>query len=276
MRLKTRIVLVLFFFAIGAGTGYAWRSNILVPSLDNPQQPEMVQKQRAVKPKNLKTMLKDVVPAPKVDHDFTFFDTLNDVDQGRFVDLDGTLIEKNRPQGHEERAEKTDAGPKTDAHAPVMLAENTKTLEDKIKELEALLGEEPQAEDVEASGFEQVETPEVEPGEMPTVEPVETSGFDQMETPSPSMNEMASSEVSTGPRYQVQVSSFRDVKRARALENRLLQKGYDAFYTPVSIPGKGVWYRVFLGEFARKVRAQEIASRARQQDDLQTMILTVR
>lgn len=272
MRLKTRIVLVLFFFAIGAGTGYAWRSNIFVPSsLDSPEEAKMVQKQRAVKPENLKSMLKDVVPAPRVEHDFTFFDTLNDVEQGRFVDLDGTLIEKPKPASAEESTGEEPAGKTPDAPtqgpedtAPVVVAENTntKTLEDKIKELEALLGESPESRETESSAFE-IETPSVEPVETPSVEATSMSNFD-------------SDLPADGPRFQVQVSSFREVERARALETRLQKKGYDAFHTAVAIPGKGVWYRVFLGEFSAKGKAQEAASRARQQDDLQTMILTVR
>lgn len=271
MRLKTRIVLVLFFFAIGAGTGYAWRSNIFVPSsLDSQEEAKMVQKQRAVKPENLKSMLKDVVPAPRVEHDFTFFDTLNDVEQGRFVDLDGTLIEKPKPASAEESTGEEPAGKTPDAPtqgpedtAPMVVAENTKTLEDKIKELESLLGESPESGETESSAFGEIETPTVEPVETPSVEAASMSDFD-------------SDLPADGPRFQVQVSSFREVERARALETRLQKKGYAAFYTPVAIPGKGVWYRVFLGEFSAKGKAQEAASRARQQDDLQTMILTVR
>lgn len=270
MRLKTRIALVLFFFAIGAGTGYAWRSNIFVPSLENEESAHILKKQRAVKPDNLKSMMKDVVPAPKVDHDFTFFDTLNDVDQGRFVDLDGTIVVNPDAQVTKVNGEEAVPGPATAGNSkgpedqvPVVVAENTKTLEERIKELEALLGEDPASSGSGSFKYDEVETP--------TVEPVESPSFEE-----PAGREKISDGVTAGPRYQVQVSSFREIERARKLEAQLRKKGYNAFYTPVSIPGKGIWYRVFLGEFSAKGKAQEAASRARQQDDLQTMILTVR
>lgn len=269
MRLKTRIILILFFFAVGAGTGYAWRSNIFVPTLDNEDATEVAEKQRAVKPDNLKKRLKDVVPAPKIENDFTFFDTLSDVSQSRFVDLDGSIVEK---QGYQQEmlddvededmpdaqvespvveAVRKPEAPKTPAPVKLVQQDSAKSLEEKIKELEALVEEEPETQ---TGPSESVPSPHVNPPQAGTLK----------------------SDESGGPRYRVQVSSFREVERARALESTLQEKGYPAFYQAVTLPGDSLWYRVFLGEYSDRSAAEDAARRAQLRHQLDTVILTIR
>ncbi|CCQ91359.1 exported hypothetical protein [Nitrospina gracilis 3/211] len=262
MNLKTRFILILFFIAIGAGTGYAWRSDIFAPSLESENPSEAVKKVRAIKPDNLKNKLQDVVPAPEVKNDFTFFDTLTDVSQNRFIDLDGNIIQM---EGYEQESpvdeSEAEAGePVVGPEEPVIalpesepvqvVQKKTETsLEKKIRELEAL---------VDDSGK--------------TMPSQTGSGESSIEKPVANESTVSSS---GDARFQVQVSSFREVERARVLKEKLQKKGYPAFYTPVDLPGKGVWYRVFLGEFERRGAAEEAARLARMRDSLQTMILTL-
>lgn len=263
MRLKTRFILILFFFAIGAGTGYAWRSNIFAPSLESEDQEATVKKMSAVKPDNLKKKLRDVVPAPQVKNDFTFFDTLTDVSQNRFIDLDGSIIEKagyeqevltGDPEAEtgnvvEDQEEGVVAAPQPEGDQ-VAQKDSQKSLEDRIKELEALVEDEPE----------------------PAPKKNQSTQTPSWKQPESEMTSAPSGET----RFQVQVSSFREVERARALEAKLQDKGYPAFYTPVALPGKGVWYRVFLGEFEKRATAEEAARLARMRDSLNTVILTLR
>ncbi|MGP0564641.1 MULTISPECIES: SPOR domain-containing protein [unclassified Nitrospina] len=262
MHLKTRFILILFFIAIGAGTGYAWRSDIFAPSLESENLSEAVKKVRAIKPDNFKSKLLDVVPGPEVKNDFTFFDTLTDVSQNRFIDLDGNIIQM---EGYEQEslvneleveAGKSILGPEEPVIAlpesePVQVVQKKteSSLEEKIRALEAL---------VDDSG--ETRSDQTGSGESSNERAV--------------VNE--STVTSSGdPRFQVQVSSFREVERARAFKEELQNKGYPAFYTQVALPGKGVWYRVFLGEFERRGAAEDAARLARMRDSLQTMILTL-
>ncbi|MGP0630440.1 SPOR domain-containing protein [Nitrospina sp. 32_T5] len=262
MHLKTRFILILFFIAIGAGTGYAWRSDIFAPSLESENLSEAVKKVRAIKPDNFKSKLQDVVPGPEVKNDFTFFDTLTDVSQNRFIDLDGNIIQmegyvQESPVDElEVEAGKSILGPEEPVIAlpesePVQVVqkETEFSLEEKIRALEALVEEEPETTQQNKQSTQNVE----------------------LEAAKKENTARSSSDA----RFQVQVSSFREVERARAFKEELQNKGYPAFYTQVALPGKGVWYRVFLGEFERRGAAEDAARLARMRDSLQTMILTL-
>ncbi|MFB3060599.1 MAG: hypothetical protein ACE10C_04435 [Candidatus Binatia bacterium] len=52
---------------------------------------QMVKKDRAVKSRSFFRTIKDVVPAPVKQYDYTFLETLEDVDLERYVDLDGKV-----------------------------------------------------------------------------------------------------------------------------------------------------------------------------------------
>ena len=92
-------------------------------------------------------------------------------------------------------------------------------------------------------------------------------------SPEPSETKLAASRPEPG-KYRVQVSSFRDLKYARSLESRVRAQGYPAFVAPVEFVSKGIWYRVYLGEYDSYQQAQAAAHLAQGRDDLKTIILT--
>ena len=53
----------------------------------------------------------------------------------------------------------------------------------------------------------------------------------------------------------LQVASLRDAKTADEMVARLRKEGYSVHRTSVTIPGKGLWYRVQIGRFADREQA---------------------
>jgi hypothetical protein len=79
------------------------------------------------------------------------------------------------------------------------------------------------------------------------------------------------SSVST---YAIQVSSFRDEKKAGILKSDLQVKGFDAFLMEAELPNHGgKWYRVFLGRYNDQDLARKDAERARQKHKLNSVIV---
>ena len=62
----------------------------------------------------------------------------------------------------------------------------------------------------------------------------------------------------TGPVYTIQAASVRDVKDADRLVQKLKKGGYPAYRAIGKIPGKGIWFRVRIGEYKRKSEAQSV------------------
>jgi len=74
--------------------------------------------------------------------------------------------------------------------------------------------------------------------------------------------------------FAVQVSSFRDEKKAGILKTDLQKKGFDAFLMEAELPNHGgKWYRVFLGRYSDEDLARKDAERARQEHKLNSVIV---
>mgnify|MGYP001257184043 CR=1 FL=1 len=72
----------------------------------------------------------------------------------------------------------------------------------------------------------------------------------------------------------LQVSSFRDEKKAAILKTALQKKGFDAFMMEAELPDHGgKWYRVFLGRYSDEDLARKDAERARQEYKLKSVIV---
>ena len=75
-------------------------------------------------------------------------------------------------------------------------------------------------------------------------------------------------------RFFVQVSSFRNQKKAGALKTKLQEKGFDSFLIATELPNRGgKWYRVFLGKYSDEELAVRDAERARKEFRLNAVVV---
>ena len=79
---------------------------------------------------------------------------------------------------------------------------------------------------------------------------------------------------STLHRFFVQVSSFRNQKKAGALKTKLQEKGFDSFLIETELSNhEGKWYRVFLGKYSDEELASKDAERARKEFRLNAVVV---
>ena len=79
---------------------------------------------------------------------------------------------------------------------------------------------------------------------------------------------------STLLRFFVQVSSFRNQKKAGALKTKLQEKGFESFLIETELPNhEGKWYRVFLGKYSDEKLASKDAERARKEFRLNAVVV---
>ncbi len=210
---------------------------------------QMVKKDRAVKPKSFFKQVKDVMPAPVKRYDYTFFETLEDVNLERYVDLDGKVkVMKKTVHSWVDEVGKV-------IHEPrILLAaykepdegseKSSSSYEDIINKLDALMKEKPK----------KAATPPV--------------------APAGSAKRAATPSSASGKSYLIQVSSFRKLSHARSLESKLQKKGYSAFVKGVEVSkAKGTWYRVFLGKYQTEASARAAAQKAQRLHNLKTIVL---
>ncbi len=69
--------------------------------------------------------------------------------------------------------------------------------------------------------------------------------------------------------YFVQVGSFREQGKAKALKDRLVKEGYKVHVTPVEIEGTGLWYRVRLGGYESLQEAQAVKKKVTVEEDIE-------
>jgi septal ring-binding cell division protein DamX len=74
--------------------------------------------------------------------------------------------------------------------------------------------------------------------------------------------------------YTVQLASLESRSKAANLVNRLLDKGYPAYYHEASVKGK-TYYRIRCGKFSSEKEAEEISSLLSKQEGLKGLILRV-
>ena len=60
--------------------------------------------------------------------------------------------------------------------------------------------------------------------------------------------------------YTIQISSFRDAQKSKQVARKLITAGDPAFTSPVDIPGKGKWYRVYIGNYENLAEAKIAAA----------------
>jgi cell division septation protein DedD len=60
----------------------------------------------------------------------------------------------------------------------------------------------------------------------------------------------------TGPIYTIQAASVKNAKDADRLIQKLKKSGYPAYRAIGKVPGKGIWFRVRIGEYNSKIEAR--------------------
>lgn len=73
-------------------------------------------------------------------------------------------------------------------------------------------------------------------------------------------------------KFTIQVSAFQSRSQADHLVSTLKHKGYDAYIAQASIPGKGVWYRVRIGNYASRDAAQAVANSLKRKENITTYV----
>ncbi len=71
--------------------------------------------------------------------------------------------------------------------------------------------------------------------------------------------------------YMVQVAAFKNKKSAYSLRDELKEKGYPAHVSKNS-QGNNLWYRVRLGEYASRQKAQQITAQLKKNTKLEPFI----
>jgi len=239
-----RFLIKSFFWAFllagfGWGMYFVGQEDLLSLAKIKDQGMKVAKKIHAVKPPFLKEALKAVEPGPSGKYEFTFFDTLDDVDLNEYVDLNGKVMKRA-----------------------------VNSFVDKVGNV---ISDPPSIP--KFSKYRKETSSSVSKAEEKKWE--ERAFYDSSNDPSPEPAEpkLAASRPEPG-KFRVQVSSFRDLKNARSLESRVRAQGYPAFVALVEFADRGTWYRVYLGEYPSYQQAQAAAYLAQNRDDLKTIILT--
>jgi hypothetical protein len=262
MKFLKKVFLLGLLGLAGWGLYSAGQNNLFTfLNSESDEQVQLAKKDRAVKPKSFFKKMKDVIPAPVKQYDYTFFETLDDVDLERYVDLDGKVkVMKKTVHSWVDEVGKV-------IHEPrILLAsykepdggeeEPSSSYQDIIEKLDDLMKDRPKKKRT-----------------SPTTPSSSTKRVSPPSTSSGSTRQTAPSSLSFKP-YLVQVSSFKKLSHARSMEAKLQQKGYPAFVKSVKVSkAKGIWYRVFLGKYQTEANARAAAQKAQRLHKLKTIVL---
>lgn len=81
----------------------------------------------------------------------------------------------------------------------------------------------------------------------------------------------------SGPRFALQVVSVQSLEKAQAIVRELNGKGYPLVrIAQAEVPGKGTWYRIFVGSFERKEEAEALRRQVLERERLQAQIVADR
>jgi len=76
------------------------------------------------------------------------------------------------------------------------------------------------------------------------------------------------------PRYSLQVISLQSPEKAESIARELSSKGYPGVRVKAGeVPGRGTWYRVWVGSFGKKEEAEALAKRLKEMERLDAQIV---
>jgi cell division septation protein DedD len=243
---KTMMALVVLGLA-GVGA-YSSGQYVLsaIRSFEN-EPPPVAKKISPVKPKNFSASKSSPIAIAYIDsaeQEYTFFETLSDSSMTKFTGLEGRVVSKASAQ------------PRKDVPPSTRVRKKTIALSESVSS--------------DKSHHAPVQTEK-------------TVRFENV-PPAVALEPHSSRMAKTGhkadladgsPVYAVQVSSFKDMKRAENLKNKLVGKGYDAFRKAWELTDGSleVRHRVYLGKYRNRSEANFAASNAHRKESLQTMIV---
>ena len=73
--------------------------------------------------------------------------------------------------------------------------------------------------------------------------------------------------------YVIQVSSYANKEESIQAAMRSRKKGYSGFVSDAHVPGKGNWYRVYVGFYRTLEEAQQAAFEMKKQDYLHAFVV---
>ena len=91
-------------------------------------------------------------------------------------------------------------------------------------------------------------------------------------TAKPTAKVTTSAKTTSAAPHLLQIASFRSPDEAGILVRRLEKKGYNPYIQQADLGSKGVWYRVFLGPYASKEKAQTAAIRLKADEKLDSLV----
>ncbi len=100
-------------------------------------------------------------------------------------------------------------------------------------------------------------------------QPVKTS---QKDAPTKEKVAAVKQTSSTGPIYTIQAASLKNAKDADRLIQKLKKSGYPAYRAIGKVPGKGIWFRVRIGEYRSKSEALGVIKKL-QKDGLKPILV---
>ncbi|MBZ0274478.1 SPOR domain-containing protein [bacterium] len=79
----------------------------------------------------------------------------------------------------------------------------------------------------------------------------------------------------TGGGWTVQLSAHPNEAEAKGKQSAYVKKGIEAYIVRADIPGKGVWYRVRVGQFSTREGAQQYANAIREREQVEPYITRI-
>lgn len=83
-------------------------------------------------------------------------------------------------------------------------------------------------------------------------------------TPPPQKKKTTDTAPNRKKRISIQVASFKDPLEASRMVQKLKQRGYPAYRAIGKIPGRGIWYRVRIGDYQSRSETRGMLSRLKQ------------
>lgn len=191
-------------------------------------------------------------PAVEEKNDYTFFETLNDPEMKKIVGLNNQIQDE-----------------------PIIPPQSSRSDNKAVKKATPAIHEKQDAPPTETKSVVSQVVQEGRPAETPSDATKENVKKDSAGprgvTQIPRVSEAAEGK-DDDKTYTVQISSFKELSRAQALQTQLQKKGYPAYLLTVDTQS-GVVYRVFLGKYIGQGKAKAAANKVKREDKIDAVVV---